>query len=94
MSRTILHVPLLVESSLKAKTHRVGLEGVLVEQDSEVRVASVRKELLRDVRNVITGFLKYDRMKPSAGRRNDIGGVPARPVLDSTEEQRDGIDEA
>ena len=26
---------------------------------------------------MITGFLKNDRMKPSAGRCNDVGGVPA-----------------
>ena len=77
MSRTILHVPLLVESSLKAKTHRVGLEGVLVEQDGEVRVASVRNELIGDVRDMITGFLKNNRMEPSTGRRNNIGGIPA-----------------
>ena len=73
MSGTIPHVPLLVESSLKA-----GLEGVLVEQDGDVRVANVRNELIGDVRDVITGLLKNNRMKPSASRCNDIGGVPAR----------------
>ena len=36
---------------------RIGLKGVLVEQDGEVRVASVRFELVGDVGNVITGFL-------------------------------------
>ena len=36
----------------------VRLKGVLVEQDSEVRVASSDKELIGDVRNMITGFLK------------------------------------
>ena len=49
MSRTIPQVLLLVESSLKWKNHRVRLERVLVEQDGEVRVASVRKELIGDV---------------------------------------------
>ena len=53
MSRTIPHVPLLVESSLEGKHHGVRLKGVLVEQDSEVRVASVRNELIGDVRNMI-----------------------------------------
>ena len=60
------------------KHHKVRLKGVLVEHDSEVRVASVRNELLGDVRNMITGFLKNNRMIPSASRCNDIGGVPAR----------------
>ena len=55
-----------------------GLEGVLVDQDGEVRVARVCKELIRDVRNMITGFLKNNRMEPSTCRRNNIGGVPAR----------------
>ena len=76
MSRTIHHVLLFAESSLKAKKRRVGLEGVFVEQDGEVRVASVRNELIRDVGDVITGFLKS--MKPSASRCDDVGGVLAR----------------
>ena len=58
--------------------HRVRLKGVLVEQDGEVRVASMRNELIGDVRNMITGFLKNNRMKPSTSRRDDIGGVLAR----------------
>ena len=48
-----------------------------VEQDSEVRVASVRNELIGDVRNMITGFLKNNRMELSTGSRDYIGGVPA-----------------
>ena len=54
MSKTIPHVPLLVESALN---YRVRLKSILVEQDSEVRVASERNELIGDVRNMITGFL-------------------------------------
>ena len=77
ISRTILHVPLLVEPSLKATTIGVGLEGVLVEQYGEVRVASVCNELIRDVRDMITGFFKNNRMELSTGRRNNFGGVPA-----------------
>ena len=42
---------------IKGEARRVGLEGVLVEQDGEVRVASVRNELVGDVRYVVTGFL-------------------------------------
>ena len=49
MSSTMRQVPLLVESSLKARTTGFGLKGVLVEQDGEVRVASVRNELIGDV---------------------------------------------
>ena len=56
---------------------RIGLKGVHVEQDGEVRVTSVHNELIGDVRNVITGFFKNNRMELSTGRRNDIGGVPA-----------------
>ena len=42
---------------IKSIDRRIGLEGILVEQDGEVRVASVRNELVSDVENVITGFL-------------------------------------
>ena len=54
------------------------LEGVLVEQDGEVRVASVRNELIGDLVDLITGILKNNRMKLSTSRRDDVGGVPAR----------------
>ena len=52
-----------------------------VEQDGKVRVASMRNELNGNVKNMISGFLKSNRMEPSTGRRNDIGGVPARRTL-------------
>ena len=67
----------LVESSLKASTIWSGSKVSFVEQDSEVRVASVRNELIGDVRNVITGFLKNNRMELSKGSRDNIGGVLA-----------------
>ena len=93
ISSTMPQVLLLVEPSLKGKYHRVRLKGVLVGQDSKVRAASMRNELIGDVRNMITGFLKKNRMKLSTDRRNDIGGVPARwawiPLRN-----RDGIDDA
>ena len=38
----------------------------------------MRNKLIGDVRNMITGLLKNSRMEPSTGRRNNIGGVPAR----------------
>ena len=77
LSKTMPHVPLLVESSLKTKT-RVGLEGVLVEQDGEVCVANVRNELIGDVRDMIACFLKDNRMELSTGSRDNVGGVSAR----------------
>ena len=43
---------------LEGENHRVRLKGVLVERDSKIRVASVRKELIRDVRNMITWLLE------------------------------------
>ena len=79
MSRTIPHVPLLVESSFKASTIGSGSQVSLLSKIAKVRVASVRNELIRDVRNMITGFLKNNRMELSTGRRDNIGGVPAGP---------------
>ena len=57
MSRIIPQVPLLVESTLNVRTLGSGSKGILVEQDSEVRVVGVGPELIGDVRNMITGFL-------------------------------------
>ena len=37
-------------ASFEGKNQRIGLRGVLVEQDGEVRVASVRNELIGDAR--------------------------------------------
>ena len=49
MSKTIPQAPLLVESTLNVRNYRVRLKGVLVEQDSEVRVAGARHELIAGV---------------------------------------------
>ena len=62
----------------EGNNRRVGLEGVLVEQDGEVCVASVRNELIGEVGDVITRFLKDNSLEPSTGRRNCIGVVCAR----------------
>ena len=94
MSSTMPQVPLLVELFPEGKHHRVRLKGIFVEQDSKVRVTSMRTKLIGDVRNMICGFLKNNRMEPSTGRRNYIGGVACAPGLGSTEEQRDGTDDA
>ena len=63
MSRTITPRTFACGDFLEGKYHRVRLKVVLVEQDSEVRVAGVRNELIGDVRIMITGFLKNDRME-------------------------------
>ena len=55
---------------IKGPDRWIGRRGVLVEQDGEVRVASVRNELAGDVGNVIPGFL-------SASRGYDLSGIPA-----------------
>ena len=47
MSSTMHHVSWLVDASEKGEDRRIGLEGVLVEQDGEVPC---------DVRNVVNGF--------------------------------------
>ena len=51
---------------------------MIVEQDSEVRVASVRHELIGDVRNMITGFLLNNRIELSTGSRDDVGRISSR----------------
>ena len=72
------------------KNYRFRLKGVFVEQDSEVRVASVRHELIGDVRNMITGFLKNNRMELSTGSGDNVGTDFCAPGLDSIEEGKDG----
>ena len=79
---------------LEIENHRVGLEGVLVEQDSRVRVASIRKELIRDVRNMITGFLKNNGRELSTGRRDNVIRIPARRTRIPLKEKNDDIDDA
>ena len=51
---------------------------MLVEQDSEVRVASVGPELIRDVQNMIAGFLKNNRMELPTGCRSNVSRIFAR----------------
>ena len=78
MSKTIPQVPLLEESALKCENYRVKLKGILVEQESEVHVVSVRPELIGDVRNMITGFLENNRMKLTTGSGDNVGRISAR----------------
>ena len=63
---------------LKCENYRVRLKGVLVEQDGEVRVAGAHKELLRDVRDVIIGFLKNNCMEPTTGSGDNVSRISAR----------------
>ena len=64
--------------NLVCENCRVRLKGVLIEQDSKVRVAGSHKELLRDVRDVVTSFLKNNCMKLITGSRNNVSRISAR----------------
>ena len=63
---------------LERENKRVWLTGVLVEQDGKVRVVGVCSEVIRDVRDMVAGFLKDDCMEPTAGSRDNIGRISAR----------------
>ena len=63
---------------LECENYRIRLKGILVEQDSDFRIAGVRHELIGDVRNMITGFLKNNRMKLSTGSGDNVGRISAR----------------
>ena len=93
MSETIPPSTFARGVNLVWEDYRVRLKGVLVEQDSKVRVASVRNELISDVRNVITGFSKNNCMKLTTGSRDKVRRISARGTWIPLEE-RDGIDDA
>ena len=57
MSKIIHQVFFARRVGLECVNYRVRLKSILVEQDSEVRVASERHKLIGDVRKMITGFL-------------------------------------
>ena len=78
MSKTIPHVPLLVESTLYVRTIGVKLKEVNTEQDSKVRIAAAHKELLRDARDVITGFLKNNCMILTTVSGDNVSRISAR----------------
>ena len=78
MSKTIPPRTFASGVNLLCEHYRVRLKGVLVEQDSKVRVAGAHKELLRDVRNVITGFLKNNCMKLATGSGDNVSRISAR----------------
>ena len=77
MSQTVLHVPLLVESTLYVRTEGSGSKVSLLSKIAR-SVLRVHKELLRDVRNVITGFLKNNCMKLTTGSGDNVSRISAR----------------
>ena len=62
---------------VRCENYRVRLKGVFIEKDSKVRIAGAHKELLRDVRDVITGFLKNNCMILTTG--SGVGFLRAWP---------------
>ena len=64
--------------NLECENSRVRLKGVLVEQDSEVRVVGVRSEVVRDVWDMVAGFLKDNCMESTTGGRDNVGKISAR----------------
>ena len=78
MSSTMPQVFLLVEVNLERENKRVWLKFVLVEQNGKVRVVGVCTEVIRDVRDMVAGFLENDCMEPTAGSRDNIGRISAR----------------
>ena len=74
-SASIPNVSLLDEASGMPKTAASGSNESLL---SEIGATRVRDELVRDSRSTITGFLEDNRMKSTAGRRQDLCGILAR----------------
>ena len=78
MTKTIPQEDLLVESALNVRTMGSGSTESFVEQDSKVHVVGVRSEVIRDVRDMVAGFLKDNCMKSTTGGRDDVGRISAR----------------
>ena len=78
MSKTIPQVPLLVESALNVRTIGSGSKVSLLSKIARSVFVGVRPELIGDVRNMITGFLKNNRMKLSTGSGDNVGRISAR----------------
>ena len=72
MSKTIPQVPLLVELALNVRTVGSGSKVSLLSKIAR------RPELIGDVRNMITGFLKNNRMKLTTGSGDIVGRISAR----------------
>ena len=78
MSKTIPHVPLLVESTLNVRTIGSGSKVSLLSKIARSVLPVRHKELIRDVRDVVTGFLKNNCMKLTTGRGDNVGRISAR----------------
>ena len=94
MSKTISQRTFACGLNLVCENFRVRLKGMIVDQDSEVRVASMRNELIGDVRNVVTGFLKNNRMELSTGSGDNVGRISARRAWIPLKTGRNEIDDA
>ena len=94
MSSTMPHVFFARRVGLKRKDCGVRLKGVLVEQDSKVHVVGVCSEEIRDVRDMVTGFLKNNCMEPTAGGRGQCWKDFCALGLDSTVRGKGEIDDA
>ena len=77
MSSPIPHVFFARRVGLERKDCGVRLKGVLVEQDSKVHVVGVSSEVIRDVRDMVAGFLKDNNMESTTGGRDDVGRISA-----------------
>ena len=64
--------------NLKRDNKRVWFKGVLVEEDGKIRVVSVRKEIIRDVRDMVAGFQEDNCMEFATGSGDNIGRISAR----------------
>ena len=68
---------------------RAWLKGVLVEQNGKVRVVSVRKEIGRYVRDMVTGFLEDNCMEfTTAAETILVGFLRAGPGFHCKRERR------
>ena len=76
MSSTMPQVFLLVDSTLNEITKGSGSSPV--EENGKVRVVSVRKEIIGDVRDMVAGFLEDNCMKFTTGSGHNIGRISAR----------------
>ena len=93
MSQTVLHVPLLVVSTLYVRTEGSGSKVSLLSKIAR-SVLRVHKELLRDVRNVITGSLKNNCMKLTTGSGDNVSRISARRAWIPLKEGKNEIDDA
>ena len=71
------HMSLLEEASEMVKTAASGSNVSMLSRIERSAPPVLRNGLLRDLWSVVAGFLRDDSMKPSTGRCDNLGGVPA-----------------